>query len=273
MAPPPPRDEEAATATTGASNNNNNNSNAVRADDSAAANTSVSWKSYDPDDLTVGERYGLCISAVVPRPVAVITSLSSPSSPGDDDGILNCAPFSYTSIQSHDPPIVTHGLCLSRGGKKKDTLNNIESTGEWVYNVLTTNYLSQANECSATLPPDQDEASHVGLDVVASDVVKCPRLKSAKVAMECKLYDKKEVYNDDGVHTTTIVMGRVVKFHVDERVLDLGDDGGRGKSGEGSPKVDLRALDAVGRAGGVTYWPVGVTSKDEGNVLPLPRPK
>jgi len=258
----PPRDEveEEMTATAASAT--------AQQPPSAAEPGGGDWRSYDPNDLTVGERYGLCISAVVPRPVAVITTLSS----NEGDGTLNCAPFSYTAITSHDPPIVTHGLCLS-GGKKKDTLNNIEATGEWVYNVLTTEYLNKANECSATLPPDVDETKHAGLDVVASNVVKAPRIKAAKVAMECKLFDKKEIFNDEGIHTTTIVMGRVVRFHIHEGVLDLGDDGGRGKSGVGAPKVDLHKVNAVGRAGGVTYWPVGVAAKDGDNVLPLPRPK
>mmetsp|Transcript_432 Transcript_432/g.614 ORF Transcript_432/g.614 Transcript_432/m.614 type:complete len:184 (+) Transcript_432:2249-2800(+) len=115
------------------------------------------WKTFSPDDLGRAQRYGLCISSVVPRPVGVLSTISSK----EGDGIVNCAPYSYTSLAAHDPPIVTHGICLS-GGKKKDTLANIEVTEEWVYNVLSTSYLEEANECSATLPPDVDELKKVG---------------------------------------------------------------------------------------------------------------
>jgi flavin reductase (DIM6/NTAB) family NADH-FMN oxidoreductase RutF len=212
------------------------------------------FKSFNPDDLAGGARYGLCISSVVPRPVAVITSRSA-------DGIVNCAPFSYTSLSAHDPPIVTHGFCLSRG-RKRDTLNNIEATEEWVYNILTTQYLEGANACAAPLPPGEDETKHAGLETLSCDVISAPRLAQAAVSLECKLFDKKEIFNDNGEHTTTIVMGRVVKFHVHESVLKDGRD-------EDKPLVDLTKLQAVGRAGDITYWPVG-TSKD--TVLAMPRP-
>lgn len=143
------------------------------------------WLSLDPNDMSVGERYGFFISAIVPRPVAVITTKSA-------DGVVNCAPFSYTSLSSHDPPIVTHGIAVTGGGrKKKDTLQNIEETGEWVFHVLTQSYLTEANACAASLPPDQDETSVVGLVTLPSDQVQVPRLEQAAVALECRLWDKR----------------------------------------------------------------------------------
>lgn len=220
------------------------------------------WITVDPNDLSVGERYGFFISAVVPRPVAVITTQST-------DGLVNCAPFSYTSLSSHDPPIVTHGIAVSQG-KKKDTLQNIEDTEEWVFNVLTKSYLQQANDCAATLPFDQDETTAFGLTTLPCQEVKPPRLEAAAVALECRLWDKKEVYNDQGVHTTTIVMGRVVQIHVHSSVLKQ-----RHIEEEPSwmpPVVDLNKLQAVGRAGDITYWPVGIHNSDT-ETLPMPRPQ
>lgn len=221
------------------------------------------WVSLPADSLTAGERYGFLISAVVPRPVAVITSKSA-------DGVVNCAPFSYSSLSSHDPPIVTHGIVLSRG-QKKDTLKNIEETEEWVYHVLTKNYLEKANNCSASIPADKDETETFGLETLESDLVGAPRLKDSLVALECKLWDKKEVYNDAGAHTTTIVMGKVVQIHVHSSVLKDAPDGT--VEGEKVPfLVDLEKLQAVGRAGDITYWPVGVTDSDA-ELKPMPRPK
>jgi flavin reductase (DIM6/NTAB) family NADH-FMN oxidoreductase RutF len=216
------------------------------------------WKSFKPEDLAGPDRYRLCVSSVVPRPVAVITSISSK----DSEGIVNCAPFSYTSMAANDPPIVTHGINLS-GGKKKDTLANIEATGEWVFNVLTTKYLENANSCAASLAPDVSETEEFGLKMLPCELVIPPRLAEASVAMECKLVDKKEIFNDAGEHTTTIVMGRVVNFHVHESVLQEGQP-------DTAPIVDLEKLNAVGRAGGVTYWPVGVESA---NTSTMGRPK
>ena len=227
-------------------------------DDVMPLESASGWKTFKPDTLGRAQRYGLCISSVIPRPVGVLSTISSK----DGDGIVNCAPYSYTSLATHDPPIVTHGICLS-GGKKKDTLANIEATGEWVYNVLSTSYLEEANECAATLPSDVDELKTTGLETLSCELITPPRIARASVAMECKLIDKKEVFNDDGVHTTTIVMGRVVNFHIHENVLKEG-------RAEDAPLVDLDKLDAVGRAGDITYWPSGVES---GNVNPMPRPK
>ncbi len=201
----------------------------------------------DRDQISVPALYHLCISAVVPRPVAVITSVD-PST-----GILNCAPYSYTSLGGHDPPIVTHGLTVSRAAGKKDTLRNIEASGEWVMNVLTTNYLDQANGCSASLAYGDDETKLVGLEVLDDcTTVKVPRLKDARVAMECKLLTKTEITNAEGRHTNTVVIGQVTKFHLHQSILKDGQP-------PDQPRVDLIKLQAVGRAGDITYWPVGTS--------------
>lgn len=225
--------------------------------------TNSPWKSFKPDELSGRARYGMCISSVVPRPVAVITSVSSNADDADTaGGIVNCAPFSYTSLLTHDPPIVAHGICLANG-RKKDSLVNIEATGEWVYNVLTTGYTEETNACSASLPADVDETEATGLETLPCEMVSPPRLEKATVAMECKLWDKKEVFNDKGEHTTTIVMGRIVNFHVHESVLKDGQ-------AEDDPRVDLKKLQAVGRAGDITFWPHGVI---DDNMLSAARPK
>jgi len=228
------------------------------------------WNSYNLADLSVGAAYKLGISAVVPRPVGVLTTVDP------ETGIVNCAPFSYTSLASHDPPIVTHGLCLSNG-KKKDSLRNIEASQEWVCHVLTTHFLSESNECAASLPPDQSEIDANNLETLDCDLIKVPRLKLAPLAMECKLFDKKELFNDEGKHTTTIVMGRVVKYHIRSDVLAVDCDI------KTSPIIDLHRLQAVGRAGGITYWPVGTPETPEsdpevkkyggGGALDIIRPK
>lgn len=221
---------------------------------------SSEWTSVDPDnrdEISVPALYQLCISSVVPRPVAVITT-KDPAS-----GVVNCAPYSYSSLSGHDPPIVTHGLTVSRATGKKDTLRNIEASGEWVVNVLTTRYLDKANDCAASFPFEQDETQVVGLDVLNDcTTVNVPRLKDAPVSMEVQLLDKKEIINVEGRHTNTVVIGRVTKFHIHQSVLKEGQPADQ-------PRVDLLKLQAVGRAGDVTYWPVGTTPE---TVRPIERP-
>ena len=85
--------------------------------------TPESWKSYDLDTMSSQERYRLLISAVIPRPVALITSINQ-------NNIVNCAPFSYTSIICHDPPLVSSSINLSNG--KEEHKDNIEKR-EFIY--------------------------------------------------------------------------------------------------------------------------------------------
>jgi flavin reductase (DIM6/NTAB) family NADH-FMN oxidoreductase RutF len=223
---------------------------------SSTAITEESFESYCPKELSkIGAIYGLCISAVVPRPIALITTLDST---GEN---VNCAPFSYTGLVAHDPPMLCHGICLSRGEKKKDTLVNIEDTKKWVVHIISDDFVEKANECATSTAPDVDELklSKLNTNLLKSKHSDIPRIGEAKVAMECELVHSQPVYNDDGTHTTTIVTGRVVQFHVNKSVL---------KDHPHKPKVDLQALRACGRAGDITYWPAG-----EGKALPMTRPK
>jgi len=95
------------------------------------------WKSYTSSELKKsGGAYGLLISTVVPRPIALISSQSV-------DGHLNCAPYSYFNTVCHDPPLMVVGINLNvRSGTKKDTLNNIEQTGPFNITHETTWFIT-----------------------------------------------------------------------------------------------------------------------------------
>lgn len=165
-----------------------------------------------------------------------------------------------TGLLSHDPPIVAHGLCITASGKK-DTLLNIEQNKEWVFNLLSDSWVHEANACAEAFDRDVDELEVVGLSSLPCESVDVPRIKEAMVSLECKLDSIKEVFNDDGKHTTSIVFGRVVKYHVHTSVLRYEKDD------PSSPVIDLEKMRFVGRAGDVTYWPAG-----EGKALPMRRP-
>jgi len=210
--------------------------------------------SYSPKELKdMGALYGMCISAVVPRPIGLITTLDATGKN------VNCAPFSYTGLMAHDPPMISHGLCLA-GGKKKDTLVNIEETKEWVVHIISDDYLAQANETAAAVPSDVNELEIAKLDqhLLPSVHSNIPRIGQAKVSLECQLVQTLPVYNDDGDHTTTIVTGRVVQFHIHNSALE---------DTQTRPKVNLTALRPCGRVGGITYWPAG-----EAKAIAMKRP-
>ena len=228
-----------------------------RAMTSNTDNASSEWTSFDPKDLGAGGTYSLGISAIVPRPIALITSLNSLDT---NDPVLNCAPFSYTGLMSHDPPLLSHGIVI-QNGKKKDTLRNIEDTKQYVCHMISEDWLVQANACSQAVDASVSEVDLAKLSTLPSKCIQVPRIEQAKLAMECILESTKEVFNDDQKHTTTIVTGRIVNYHIHESVL---------KYKEGNPLkplVDLESMSFCGRAGDITYWPAG-----EGKAVPMKRP-
>jgi flavin reductase (DIM6/NTAB) family NADH-FMN oxidoreductase RutF len=120
----------------------------------------------------------------------------------------------------------------------KDTLYNIEATGEFVVNIVSEEFAEQMNLCSADVPPEVDEFELSGLTPVASDLVKPPRVAESKVQMECRLHQIIRVSDQPG--GGILVLGEVLRFHVLESLLD-------------GYKIDPDRLNAIGRMGGPTY--------------------
>eukprot|EP01039_Chlorochromonas_danica_P005348 gene5348-5884_t len=199
------------------------------------------WKAYHPADLKAsGGLYGLMISSIVPRPIALVTSQ-------DKEGNLNAAPYSYFNIVCHDPPLVMIGCCINMRAKtKKDTLYNIEGTKQFVVNIMSSWYLEAANHTSGNFPSNVNEMEVAGLASLPSDLVRPPRLAEAAVQLECEAYDIREIRNEKNEHTASMIMGKIVKFHVHESVLVPGGS-------EAKPVVDWAKLQPVGRLGGETY--------------------
>lgn len=165
----------------------------------------------------------------------------------------------FHRLVSHDPPMVCHGICLSSKGKK-DTLVNIENTKQWVFNVMSMPWVEKANACAVECDSGTSEIDIAGLHTLPCENITVPRVEEAMVSMECELDSIKEVFNDDGKHTTSIVFGRIVRYHVHTSVL-------AGDLVANRPVVDLEKMQFVGRAGGVTYFPAG-----EGKSLSMERP-
>jgi flavin reductase (DIM6/NTAB) family NADH-FMN oxidoreductase RutF len=184
-------------------------------------------RAFDPTDAPAGMKH-LLNGVIAPRPIAWVSTLAA-------DGTTNVAPHSYTTIFSTDPPVVGF---VSSG--RKDTLNNVEATGDFVYNVAGGNLAEAVNLSSADFPPDVSEFAWVGLTAVPSDLVRAPRVGEAPVALEARLLEVHRVPKADAF----LVLGEVVRVHVAER-LWRGD------------RIDLAALDPVGRAAGSGYARLG----------------
>ncbi len=181
-----------------------------------------------PEDLDRRNRYGLLISALVPRPIAWVSTLSPA-------GRRNLAPFSFFGGISSNPPLV--GIAIGRRkGTKKDTLANLEVLGEGVIHVATEELAEAMVLSSGDFPEEIDEFDLTGLRTAPSILVRPERILDAPVAMEFKVDRILEVGDDpDG-----FVLARIVLFHVRDDLLD----GGR---------IRADRLHAIGRLGGRGY--------------------
>jgi flavin reductase (DIM6/NTAB) family NADH-FMN oxidoreductase RutF len=172
-----------------------------------------SFTTFNPQEIA--SSYFLGISGVVPRPIALTSTVSS-------KGQRNVAPFSYFNIVAHNPPTLVIGICRKLDGSKKDTLVNIEETGEFVVNIISDWMVEAANHCCGDFPFEVDEMELSGLTPLPSEVVAPPRIGESAFHMECKHTHSQEIISDSGAVTTTVVFGRVVRFHVIENLVEAG---------------------------------------------------
>jgi flavin reductase (DIM6/NTAB) family NADH-FMN oxidoreductase RutF len=130
-------------------------------------------------DLSKQDRYKLLSGIVIPRPIALVTTL-------DANGAVNAGPFSFFNVFSEDPPLVALGLQHKADRTPKDTTRNIHRDGEFVVNMVDEALASAMNDCAVDFPSGESEVAALGLAVSPSVDVKVPRLAAAPFALECK---------------------------------------------------------------------------------------
>ena len=157
--------------------------------------------------LTDYQRYKLMASLIVPRPIALVTTLNP-------DGTVNAAPFSMFNMMGEDPPIVMISVNRLHDGTLKDTSANILSTGEFVVHLVDEAIAEQMHGCGERLPPGESELAKVGLTAVPSTMVEPPRIAEAPVAFECTLWEKLET------ESRYVFIGRVLSLHARDGLID-----------------------------------------------------
>lgn len=160
--------------------------------------------------------YKLLISAIVPRPVAFVSSRSA------DGTTTNLAPFSYFNVMNHDPPIFAVGFS-SAVAQAKDSLRNVLDTKECVVNIISEPFIEAANATSINAPFGASEWSVSGLTpAYDTETVKCARVKEAVFSVECKLDMIKEWDSKDkpGTKSGTMVVLEGTRFWVREDALN-----------------------------------------------------
>jgi flavin reductase (DIM6/NTAB) family NADH-FMN oxidoreductase RutF len=186
----------------------------------------------DPFEAGPANVYKLMIGAIVPRPIAFVSTISL-------TGIRNLAPFSFFTAVSANPPVICFSpMVRGNDGQQKDTLRNIQETGEFVVNIVSEDFAAKMNICSAEFPPEVDEWEKSALTPVASEIVRPERVAESRFHMECKLFEIVSVSKEP--LGGSIVLGEVLRFHVaDELFQDY--------------RIDPNKLKAIGRMGGPSY--------------------
>lgn len=181
--------------------------------------------------------YKLMISGIIPRPIGFISTKSK------DGKSTNLAPFSYTQMFNHDPPVF--GVGFSGGfDNAKDTLANLKDTGECVINMISEHFIEAANSTSMDLPYGQSEWTISGLTPEKCDVVNVDRIKESIFSVEGKLMSMQEFESraTPGKKTGVLALIEGVRFWVREDAVN-----------EDKNLIDPAVLKPIARLGGITY--------------------
>jgi flavin reductase (DIM6/NTAB) family NADH-FMN oxidoreductase RutF len=164
----------------------------------------------DPQDLNWYDSHELLTNMVTPRPIAFVSTIGK-------TGVYNLAPYSYFTALCNTPMVVGFAQGRKGNGRKKDTLRNIESSREFVINVVTEDLAERMVQTSSAYPPGVDEFVESGLTPAKAALVNAPLLAESPISMECRLlqilgFGKAPRKNE-------FVIGEVVRVHIKDDVM------------------------------------------------------
>ena len=187
----------------------------------------------DPKTLATKDLHQFIVGAVAPRPIAWASTI-------DEEGNPNLAPYSFFNAFSSNPPIVVFSSNRRvSNNTTKDTLHNIEKTGEVVINMVNYALVRQMAVTGVEFPSAVNEFGKAGLTMLQSDLVAPFRVKESPVQFECKL--EKIIPLGDKGGAGHLIICNIVRIHIDENVLD------------DNQRIDPHKLDLVGRLGRAYY--------------------
>lgn len=181
-------------------------------------------------DLKEGASRKLLSGSIVPRPIALISTLQ-------ENKKVNMAPFSWFNMVSGEPPMISVSVRYDTD-RQKDTSRNIIREKEFVVHIISHDFLEKANKTSTSLGRDESEVEYANLTIVDSSSIKTPGIKEAKVRFECEYVQHLELESSD------LIIGRVKTFHLNEEVYENG-------------KINLEKLSPVSRLSGKRYGLIG----------------
>ena len=178
---------------------------------------------FDFAALSPGRRYKLLASLVVPRPIALVTTL-------DEEGTPNAAPFSFFNVFGTDPGLVILSVGDRAPGTPKDTAANLEARGAFVVNLVDEPIAGRMNAAAIDFPPGVDELAAVGLTAAPCPGTDVPRVAESPASLACRHHGTQQIGGN------RIVLGEVTAMHCRDGLVD-----------PDTLRVDLAALSMVGR--------------------------
>lgn len=193
----------------------------------------MEMRSINPSDLAIKDLHQFIVGAIAPRPIAFASTV-------DENGQANIAPYSFFNAFSSNPPVLVFSSNRRvKDNTTKDTLHNIEKTGEVVINVVNYELTRQMTLASISYPSSINEFEKAGLTPVSSDFVKPYRIAESPVQFECKV--KEIVTLGDHGGAGHLIICEVQCIHIAENVIDDRN------------RIDPHKLDLVGRLGRAWY--------------------
>jgi len=187
---------------------------------------------FDFENMSPSARFAFLTGAVVPRPIALITSIAS-------SGNCNAAPYTFFSIAGIDPPVVTVTVLPTPDGRMKDTGTNILDCQEFVVNLVSEKLAAAMNVTCIDAPANIDELVLAGLKSAPSIKVRPPRIANSPISLECKLHATVPLSSNQ-----VILIGRIVQAHVgDDFVVEPHE-----------PVFDTPALGLIGGMHGAKWY-------------------
>lgn len=207
---------------------------------------------YETEKNNHGLDFNPFKSLVIPRPIGWLSTLSP-------EGVVNLAPYSQFIMLNYDPPCVMIAAGTHPDNNRlKDTVRNIEETGEFVFNMATYDLRDAVNRSSTFVGPDVDEMEMCGLTPAASKLVKPPRVAESPVHFECEWFTTTKLPGYTSRNNTNLVMGKVIAIHIHDDYL----------TPEG--RVDVLKIRPLARLGYYDYTSVEsvfeLTPLDEGDM-------
>ena len=187
----------------------------------------------DPKETPTKDLHQFILGAVAPRPIAFASTIST-------DGVLNLAPYSFFNAFSSNPPILIFSSNRRvANNTTKDTLKNVEDTGEVVINVVPHAIVRQMALSSIEYGAGISEFEKAGLTPLASERVKPFRVAESPVQMECKVEQILPLGEKGGAGN--LIVCHILLMHIDEKILSE------------TGRIDPHKIDLMGRMGRFYY--------------------